>query len=404
MNSNLYSTQFTLVGYAAFWVSAVVIGVFISVVFLSFIFQREIVKRQIRVLLLLFLVALSIWALLWDPPPYYDSYKHFQWLNQIRQQKHGLLAFLQEGFYGSEVGNYYGLIAFNILRYIVVSISSNNHVLPFLGAAIDYLIFYYVVTDFFKREKISTTWLFVTCSLSFSFMPYFMVVSGIRNALAASIAGLAIYNKLYKQHKQTEYFILSIIALTIHPNVLLPLLLAIVYPLFRGPKSFLLLVFSMVFFGFGYKLLKMSGIAFLVYVGEVIEFYIGDNQYYGEITTYISDIIVLICCILLLLRKKKRYACAIENDAGVEKERYSQFIFVYCWAVLAVSFVGGTNFLTRGCYVLGILSVFFVKQFSELSFRASRRGILNLALMMIIIFATFVNISHESFLLLAQFF
>lgn len=400
MNSDLYSTKFTIAGYATFWLAALVIGIFVVVTFVSFVSKREVVKWQMKALLFCFLVALSLWAFLWDPAPYYDSYKHFQWLNQIRQQKLGLLTFLKDGFQGSKIGNYYGLIGFNILRYVAVSISSNNHMLPFMCTAIDYLIFYYVVTDFFEREEISNTWFWVTWVMSFSFMSYFMVVSGIRNAVAASLAGLAIYNRLYKKHSYIEYLILAIVAVTIHPNVVLPILITVVYPLFRGTKSFLILVFSMIFFKFGYVLLKTSSISFLSYVGEVVEFYIVDNRYHGELTTYISDIVVLLCCLLLFIRNKN------VNDAekGTDEERYGQFIFIYCLAILTMVFVGATNFLTRGCYVLGILSVFFVKRFSKLSYTASREDMTNIVLITVIIFTSLINIGSELILLLAQFF
>ena len=402
MNYDLYSTQFTIVGYIAFWIAAVVIGTFLIVAFISFVSKKEVIRRQMKLLLLCFLVALSIWAFLWDPAPYYDSYKHFQWLDQIRKQNLGLLTFLRDGFQGSSIGNYHGLVAFNILRYVLVNISSNNHIFPFVCAAIDYFIFYYVVVDFFDRQKIKMTWLFVVWTMSFSFMSYFMVVSGIRNALAASVSALAIYNHLYKKHNLVEYFVLSIIAVTIHPNVIFPLLIAYVYPLFSGIKSVFVMILSAIFFRFGYIFLKLSGISFLEYIGEVIEFYLIDNQYYGELTTYIVDIVVILSCLLLLIRNDKTKIGDNTNKLG--NENCAQFVFVYCVALLTLAFVGGTNFLTRGCYVLGTLSVFLVGQFSRMRFRWCRQDIPNFILMGGIIIASLVNIGNEFMLLLAQFF
>ena len=408
MNSDLYSTHFTTGGYIAFWVSAAIIGAFIAVAFISFILKREIIRSQIKTFLFVFLAALSVWAFLWDPAPYYDSYKHFQWLNQIRNQKIGLLSFLKNGFSGSKIGNYYGLIGFNILRYIVVTISSNNHVLPFLCTAIDYLIFYYVVIDFIDKEEIDFTWLFVVWAMSFSFLSYFMVVSGIRNALAASIAGLAIYNKLYKKHGHAEYVFLSVMAVTIHPNVALPLLIAIVYPLFKGIKSIFVLLFCILFIRFGYTVLQSSGIPFLSYVGGVIEFYIVDNQYHGEVTTYISDIVVILCSLMLFARNRRTLHLQSDNQIGemqnVESIRCVQFVLVYCLAVLSMAFVGGTNFLTREGYVLGILSVFYVKFFSSIHYTVSKEDFPNVILLTVIIFTSLANIGSEFLLLLAQFF
>lgn len=408
MNSDLYSTHFTTIGYIAFWLAAAIIGVFIAVTFVSFVSRREVVRWQIKVLLFAFLVALAVWAFLWDPAPYYDSYRHFQWLDQIRNQRIGLIDFLKNGFGGSKIGSYNGLIGFNILRYIVATISSNNHVFPFMCTVIDYLIFYYVVVDFVDREKVSYTWLFVIWVLSFSFMSYFMVVSGIRNALAASIVGLAIYNKLYKKHGYFEYAVLSVIAVTIHPNVALPILIAAVYPLFKGAKSFFVLFLCVIFFRFGYTFLQTSSIYFLSYVGGVIEFYIVENQYHGEMTTYVADIIIIVCSILLLNRNRRvlLFNNIDENnevkDTGVEK--CVQFAFVYCVALIAMASVGGTNFLTRGGYVFGILSIFLVKCYSGLSYTASGRNLPNILLMTGIVLASLYNIGSEFLLLLAQFF
>ena len=408
MNADLYSTHFTTAGYIAFWLAATIIGVFIVVTFVSFVSKREVVRWQIKALFFTFLAALAVWAFLWDPAPYYDSYRHFQWLNRIRNQRIGLIDFLKNGFGGSKIGNYYGLVGFNILRYIVVTISSNNHVLPFICTVIDYLIFYYVVVDFVDREEISYTWLFVIWSLSFSFMSYFMVVSGIRNALAASIAGLAIYNRLYKKHGYFEYAVLSAIAVTIHPNVALPILIAVVYPLFKGAKSFLILFLCVIFFRFGYTFLQSSSVPFLSYVGGAIEFYIVENQYHGEMTTYIADIIVIICSILLLNRNRGMLIINSKDENNEVKdtdaEKYVQFAFVYCVAVIAMVFVGGTNFLTREGYVFGILSIFLVRYYSGLSYTASGRDLPNILLMTGIILASLFNIGSEFLLLLAQFF
>lgn len=408
MNSDLYSTHFSTVGYSAFWLAAAIIGVFITVTFISFVLKKEVVRWQIKALLFAFLAALAVWAFLWDPAPYHDSYRHFQWLNQIRNQKMGLIDFLKNGFGGSKIGNYYELIGFNILRYIVVTISSNNHALPFICTVIDYLIFYYVVMDFVDREEISYTWLFVIWALSFSFMSYFMVVSGIRNALAASIAGLAIYNRLYKKHGYLEYAILSGIAVTVHPNVALPILIAIVYPFFKGIKSFLILFLCVVFFRVGYTFLQTSSIPFLSYVGGVIEFYLVENQYHGELTTYIADIIVILCSILLLTRNRGMLIINSKDENNEVKdtdvEKCVQFAFVYCVAVISMAFVGGTNFLTRAGYVLGILSIFLVKYYSGLKYTTSGRDLPNILLMSGMIIASLINIGSEFLLLLAQFF
>ena len=140
----------------------------------------------------------------------------------------------------------------------------------------------------------------------------------------------------------------------------------------------------------------------------MIEFYIVGNQYHGEMTTYIADIIIIVCSILLLNRNRgalisnNRDENNEVNDTGVEN--CVQFAFVYCVAVIAMVFAGGTNFLTREGYVFGILSIFLVKYYSGLSYTASRRDLPNILLMTGIILAALFNIGSEFLLLLAQFF
>lgn len=408
MKSDLYSTHFTIAGYLAFGFSMAIVGIFVVVTFVSFVSKREVIRWQLKTLSFLFLVALAVMAFLWDPAPYYDSYRHFQWLDQIRSQKIGLFDFLKNGFRGSQVGNYYGLVSFNMLRYLIATISTNNHMLPFICTAIDYMIFYYVIWDFIDREEINCIWFFVIWIVSFSFMSYFMVVSGIRNAFAASIAGLGVYNRLYKRHSYVEYALLSSIAITIHPNVALPLLIAIVYPLFKGVKSLIIIFFCILFFRFGYTVLQSSNIPFLSYVGGVIAYYIVDNQYYGELITYVSDIIVILCSLLLFVRNKGMTLFSGKNELckvyDTEVEKCIQFVFVYCVAVLAMFFLGGTNFLTRASYVLGILSIFLVKYYAGLSYTLSKKDLPNIFLIIGIILASLVNIGSGFLLLLAQFF
>jgi hypothetical protein len=69
-----------------------------------------------------------------------------------------------------------------------------------------------------------------------------------------------------------------------------------------------------------------------------------------------------------------------------------------------MAFVGGTNFLTREGYVLGILSVFYVKFFSSIHYTVSKEDFPNVILLAVIIFASLANIGSEFLLLLAQFF
>lgn len=406
MNENLYSTDFTTIGYLLFLIAAMIIGLFLVVTFISFITKREIVKNQMRILFISFIVALSVWALLWDPAPYYDSYKHFQWLDQIRAQNLTLYKFLKDGFEGSRTGNYHGLIFFNILRYIIVRISSNNHVLPFVCTIIDYFIFYYIVIDFFSCEKLRYTWMFALWTMCFSFMSYFMVVSGIRNTFAASVSALAIYRRIYKKSSLVEYAILSFIAVTTHPNVILPLMIALIYRYIGGYKCAFVLLSGIVFLKFGTNILKSSSIYFLSYIGGVIEFYLVDFQYHGEIITFIADIVVIVCLLLMLYHKNnKKYLYMFESsEEYFLMERYLKFCKVYLWVLLALAFVGSTNFLTRGSYVLGFLSVFFIKAFSKIKFSLLKHENLNTILLITIIVVSLINIGHEFLLLLAQFF
>lgn len=407
MNIDLYSTNFTIIGYVLFCFSSIIIGFFAMICFVSFISNKQIKKEHIKFYLSLFLMALSIWALLWDPAPYHDSYRHFEWLDEIRIQGLDIITFLKEGFKDSTYGNYKELIAFNVLRFIVVSVSQDNHILPFVSTMIVYLIFYYIVTDFFEREHINYKWLLIILLLSFSYMSYYMVVSGIRNALAASIAGLAIYRRIYRRKGSVEFVITSVIAMTVHPNIILALAISVVYPLFSGLKSLWILVVGILCFRGGYYLLLATNIPYLSYIGNVLKFYLVDYQYHGEMITYLVDIVVTICCLILLCVNR----VTILRSYQYEKVRDVKhclntvdFIQVYLILLLVMSLAGSTNFLTRSGYVLGLLSIFIVKEISKCEFSLSGKGLLNSFLLMVVSFATMINIGSELLLLFSQFF
>lgn len=397
MNYNQFSTDFTTIGYVAFWICASIIAIYWGTVLFSFISKREIVERQRKWLTASFVVSLIIWALLWDPAPYYDSYKHFIWLDQIRSQGGSLFKFLSEGIVGSRYGNYPGLIAFNILRYIVAVISEDNHFLPMICTAIVYTLVFYIVQDYFKKKELSCTWLFPCLTMVFSYLPYFMVVSGIRNALGASIAAYAIYKRIFKNKNLLYYFTISLIAVTVHPNVLLALVIGLVYPFFKGFKSIFILFAGALFLMIGVNYFQSSNVFFLSYIGNTISFYLNEGKYSGEMVTYIVDIVTLICTLFLLYINRRDLDEG--NNDGL------QFCIVYMVVCIATAFVGGTNFLTRSCYVLGPLIVFIIEPFSSCGYSIrERNGVINWIIMATIIVTSTINIGQGFLLLLAQFF
>lgn len=397
MGSDLYSTSFTTIGYIAFWFAFAIILFFWTASAVSFISQREIVRRQQRYLFGSFVVALAVWALLWDPAPYYDSFRHFIWLDQIRSQELSLWEFLTEGFSGSRTGNYKGLIAFNILRHVVTKLSNDNHMLPFVSTTICYLIFYYIVTDFFKDKKIKYSLLFPSCVLCFSFMPYFMVVSGIRNALAASIAAFVLYQRIHKNKGIIYYIVGALIVITVHPSLMIPIAVGLVYPIFKGARSFYLLFIGMAFLSLGVNILMNSNISFLAYIGNAISYYLNEGKYFGEMITYVVDIVVLTSIIVFFYINRR--------ELRRHSEKGFQFYRVYMVIVLAMAFLGGTNFLTRSGYVLGPLAVFLIDPiYQVMSSKFARHKFYNIVLGFIILIACLINIADGFILLLAQFF
>ncbi len=401
MSSDLYSTSFSSIGLIAFFISMAVIVLFWISSFFSFILKREIVVKQQKILIAGFAVSLAIWALLWDPAPYYDSYRHFQWLDQIRSQIHeqnlSLWRFLRDGFKGSTVGNYKSLIAFNVIRYFVTKISNNNHLLPFVCTLLDYYLICYIVTDYFESRKIKFNWLFPYTSICFSFIPYFMVVSGIRNALAAAITAFGIYRKIYKKKGNVEYFLITIIVATIHPNMLLPLVIGLIYPFCKGMKSIFILFGGVVFLRFGVNYLQRSSLSFISYLGNTISYYMNEGKYSGEMLNFTVDIVVIVSILIIIFLN--RSSISKINTDGL------QFCIVYMFVILATAFLGGTNFLTRSGYALGPFAVFIIEPLYQLKYSlAAPNGLANCFLMLITISACLINIVQGYWILLAQFF
>ena len=235
----MYSTQFTVFSGTIFCLAVTLLSMLMIVCSLGSIKKAYFSYNSIIIFLVLFSISIAAIAAVWDPAPEYDSYRHFQLLDEIRNSHLSFIGFL---FNKAEVGGFPELFCFNVIRYVYVCLFTGNKGFVFLCTLFDYLVFTYIFSKYNKSNSYSFECIVATLFFVFGFMPYLMVVSGIRNALATAIISLAIFRRLYEKKPLLEFLILGIIAITIHPVVIIPFAFVFVYRFFNSKFRIMLLV------------------------------------------------------------------------------------------------------------------------------------------------------------------
>lgn len=354
----MYSTQLTLIGWGILIIALSGIVIYLLVLADIYIKNATLIYRQKKIIFLIFTVSLAALAFLWDPAPYYDLYVHFRYLNQIRYSNMTFWEFLTQTNQSQIIGGpYQSMIAFNIYRYIIAKITVNNHWFSGICTIIDYMIFSYITLDWFKKNRISDRWLLPVNILAFSLMPYLMVVSGVRNAFAASLVALELYRRLLGENSIWEYIIVGLIAITFHQAVIVAVIMGLVYPLFKGIRGYIFIFLGTISLTELAKILEMYGTGFLKTLGSTFLFYAVQRQYHGELLSFIADIITIVVFVLVFFTE--------EMNKEVEKNRKSNLIIVYMIFILTSIVVGSYNVLLRSAYALAPMSALLITPFAK---------------------------------------
>ncbi len=308
----------------------------ISFLLSSILFHKKIriSKRQATIFWIFFVISLAIIAFQMQPPSNWDLGRNYQLLDTIRNSHLSFIEFVFGGRATYRADGYRNYIFYNIYRYIIVNIFKDNHWFQTITVIIVYTILGYITIDFQfdnNRNDLSNT---LSVVISFSFLPFLYVTSGIRNALAASLVGLGVYLYLYKSKNVTIYLVILFISATIHPAVLITLPFVILSKINIGFKetgivfllTFLLQNFARLLSSLGNTYLSFIGISYLRYSGTE-QYRGGRGNLYGVLVLSL----ILFIFIILQIRKEKMISVedGYDDNGNIRICGFLLFMFTY---------------------------------------------------------------------------
>lgn len=313
------------------------------------LFNEKMSGRFEKVLLGILLILLCYIGANKTPPQAWDLTRHYAWLDKIRDSGISLrdLLFDNKLYLGASSDS---TIVFNVLRWVIANLFDYNQALVVLCLSIDYGISFWILTDWGEEHHFSSGSYLLALLLSNTFMPYVFAYSGLRNALAYSIMGLALYLCWHKKHSTVLFIVLTSISITIHSAAIIivpfyllskrrptlascgfvvavPALLRTAMPLIeRINNSFVReLVYQYYKYGFGREL-KIP------------------------IILYYIDILCIVLFLLMIVYIRK-------SIPESEKESYNFSIWYMCYILANI---GSGELVVRPAYLLGVLAPIYV--------------------------------------------
>ena len=155
--------------------------------------------KNLRVIWLILIIGLAIFAFYSEPSPSDDLYRHYDFVQKMQQGKmsisdNALIGFMLLCWLASKLGNPGWLPLISIILF---------------GLFVNGIVGYYIKENKLSRKSVI---LFYFCV--FSYVGVFPLISGIRNALISAMVVYA-YIKYYRTNK-FKYYLICFIACTIH--------------------------------------------------------------------------------------------------------------------------------------------------------------------------------------------
>ena len=317
-------------------------------------------KKYVKISFLLFALSLSYFAYYFKYSLGADLTRHYKWMDEIRNSHMSFIEFLLQNDKGIGNSSYVDLYTFNILRYFVISISDKNNLLSALCVFIDYLIIGYIFIDYSFQLRKNCRISILTFLLCFSFLPYVFAASGLRNALGACLMALGIYLYLFKQKSVVILIIITFLAMTIHPIVLITIPFVIM-----AKKGFNVTAYFVVFIISALipviaRIMLNSDIRYLKLMGRKYFKYTSEEQYFASRAPLY--VVILLISILLLYyfcfnKKIKKYE--------ISKNRQALNKFLVLNMIYIIGNMGNYDMVLRPAYILGPFSIVLSSWFLE---------------------------------------
>lgn len=304
-----------------------------------------------------------------NPGLNWDILRHFEYMNQIRGLDISLFNFLfnNSNSIGSDL--YRFLLSFNVLRYCIANIFEDNYFLPAIFTLINYSILGYIIVDWssnnYENYKVDA----FTMLLSFHFLSFSSIASGLRNALAASIMGLAIYLYLYKSKNIIIFIVLAFIAVTIHPVLLIVIPFVFLSNLNIAAVGYIaVFIISAALMPIA-QLFMTSNISFLNFIGRSYYMYTVESTTYSvKVSIYSRIITVILIAIFLIVyfffNKKTKVL-----EKGLSSKKMYKFFAIYMMYVLGN--IDYAEMFSRPLFLFGslapVLSSFYIDEKIQLN-------------------------------------
>lgn len=321
-----------------------------SVVIMSLFTNIRITKTQQTIIYLFFSLALSLMAYFVDVPIGWDLARHLNFIEQIYSSNISLFDYLFNNT-SSIGGGYNGLLTFNIIQYFIANYTSNYMIISAIFVFADYAIVSYIAIDWQISTVNRSNIPFLSLLLCFCFLPYVFCVSGLRNALCASLLALGIYLYLYKKKKVIVFIVLAFLAATVHPAAIITIPFVFIAKLDLKALGYIAVFILSALAQSVAKWMSTSSIRYFQIIGSKYFSYTSEEQYRAS-RAQLYTVLILISIFLLI------YFCTLmknkKDDDNSEKNHIYNFLAVYMVYILGN--IGNYDMVLRPAYVLGPLS------------------------------------------------
>lgn len=304
-------------------------------------------KWQEKIFMIFFAIMMSIFAFFVEPPSDWDLRLHFLWMDEIRNSDLGIIQFLFKNVEGIGLSEYNSLLSFNLIRFLIARLTISNHWLPCICVFIDYYIFGYIVVDWRHTSKSLNRISPVILLLCSAFLPYYLVISGLRTALASAIAALAIYLFLYKRKNILWLIFLMFCAVTIHQVMLFTIPFIILARLEMGIKGIVYVLAISLSVNFIAPYAANSNFTFIAFIARKFLF----SSSIGTPYAFLADIVLIVSFLALYLFSNRKFKKLIWKT-----EHKKLYMFLTYYMVFILCNIGNYDLVVRPAYILGLFA------------------------------------------------
>lgn len=305
---------------------------------------------------ILFLFMTIAYRFDWNENTTSDLYRFFQDFEAMRRY-----GFDYEMRYADEFSWLWRVVAY------AFSGVDNLHWFPVFAVGVDYIIFFYILTELTEKHGFSATDVVCCIMLRLSLMPLLMSISASRNAMAYSLFSLGVYMYYKYGLKNIRMYIWLLAGVLMHTTVFLGVAVFAISLLIKKRKStiVLFLLGGVLFASVAAPTLSSSTSEFFQYFGNKWELYISaPNTYEIQKSNQIFvGLLPLFLCLATWYMSKN------------QSPKKNRLHYTLCNLGMTLGTYGMmAELFLRICYPTAILSPVYWAEINETQWRSHRNG------------------------------